>query len=62
MAKYRYGNSVAIINSNGKIIKEFKNKLTTSCCDKVLSNYVINKYGDELGLKINNFTLMKLGS
>ena len=60
MPKYRYNNKVAILRE-GKIIKEFTNKLTTSCCDRVLSNYVIHKYGDELNLTTNNFTLMKIG-
>ena len=60
MPKYHYNDKCAIL-VNGKIVKEFKVKLITSCCDKTLSNYVVNKYGDELNLKINNFSLMKLG-
>lgn len=61
MPKYKYNNKIVILNAQGKIVKEFTNKLTKPCCDKVMSNYVIHKYGDELNLTINNFTLMKTG-
>lgn len=60
MPKYRYNNKVAILRE-GKILKEFTNKLTTPCCDRIMNRWVIMKFGDELNLKVGSFQLMKIG-
>lgn len=59
MAQYNYGNNIAIL-VKGKIIKQFKNKLTTSCCGIIMQRWVIDKFGDEFNLSVGNFTLMKV--
>ena len=60
MAKFKYKDNVAIL-VNGKIIKQFQNKIVTPCCDRIMNRWVIMKFGDDLNLKVGSFQLMKIG-
>jgi hypothetical protein len=59
MTKFYYKDNIAIL-VDGKIIKQFQNKLTTSCCGIVMGRHVILKYGEEFNLSVGSFTLMNL--
>jgi hypothetical protein len=53
--RFHYGNTVAI-QINGKLVRTFKVVQTKSCCDKILSRYVVHKFGYVYG----TFTLIKM--